>query len=135
MTDPKLPEFTLEQVAAFLDGSAPLDGCWFGEKNPKERGMFWWRKHLRNAIAYARVSVYDGPPSIARAAVELAGGGRDGDAVERVARAMYEDECDGNYNPWHKAEKHSREVWIDRARAAIAAMTGGEHGRVNHMDR
>lgn len=44
------------------------------------------------------------------------------EAVERVARAMYEDECDGNYNPWDKAGKHSREVWTDRARAAIAAM-------------
>ncbi len=34
-------------VIAFLLGEGPLDGVWFGEKHPTERGNFWWRKHLR----------------------------------------------------------------------------------------
>jgi hypothetical protein len=44
-------EFSLAAVVAFLDGSAPLDGVWFGERHPTERGGFWWRKHLRAAVA------------------------------------------------------------------------------------
>lgn len=38
-------------VFAFLDGSGPLDGVQFGEKHPTEKGSFWWRKHLRAALA------------------------------------------------------------------------------------
>lgn len=46
----KKPEpFTLAEVVAFLCGVAPLDGVWFGEEHPAERGAFWWRKHLREA--------------------------------------------------------------------------------------
>lgn len=43
---------TSQQYAmmAFLTGEAPLDGVWFGERHPKEKGMFWWRKHLRYAF-------------------------------------------------------------------------------------
>ena len=33
-------------VLAFLQGAAPLDGVWFGEKPDGERGQFWWRKYL-----------------------------------------------------------------------------------------
>jgi hypothetical protein len=33
-------------VVAFLRGTAPLNGCNFGEKPENERGEFWWRKHL-----------------------------------------------------------------------------------------
>ena len=33
-------------VLAFLQGSAPLNGAWFGEKPDGERGQFWWRKYL-----------------------------------------------------------------------------------------
>ena len=35
-----------QDVIAFLNGSAPLDGVWFGDKHPTERGAFWWRKYL-----------------------------------------------------------------------------------------
>lgn len=35
-----------EEVVNFLHGAGPLDGCHFGEKPPKERGQYWWRKHL-----------------------------------------------------------------------------------------
>lgn len=38
-------------VFAFLDGSGPLEGVWFGEPHPTEQGKFWWRKHLRAAMA------------------------------------------------------------------------------------
>lgn len=37
-------------VITFLLGEGPLDGVWFGEKHPTERGNFWWRKHLRQNI-------------------------------------------------------------------------------------
>ena len=33
-------------VLAFLQGAAPLDGVWFGEKPGGERCQFWWRKYL-----------------------------------------------------------------------------------------
>lgn len=42
---------TLAEVAAFLDGSGTLCGCWFGEKPEGEIGNFWWRKYLRSALA------------------------------------------------------------------------------------
>lgn len=45
--------------------------------------------------------------------------------VEAVARAMWESEIDPAYSPWEQADKKHREVWMDRARAAIAAMGGG----------
>ena len=40
---------TMKEVAAFLRGEAPLDGFWFGERHPA--GGFWWREHLRAALA------------------------------------------------------------------------------------
>jgi hypothetical protein len=43
--------FTLAEVAAFLDGSALLDGVWFGEPHPTDPGPWWWRKHLTAALA------------------------------------------------------------------------------------
>lgn len=42
---------TMKEVAAFLLGEAPLDGAWFGDTRPSEHGQFWWRKHLRAALA------------------------------------------------------------------------------------
>ena len=39
----------MKEVAAFLLGEAPLDGFWFGERHPA--GGFWWREHLRAALA------------------------------------------------------------------------------------
>lgn len=37
-------------VMKFLLGEGPLDGVWFGDKHPTEKGAFWWRKHLRQFI-------------------------------------------------------------------------------------
>jgi hypothetical protein len=37
---------TPSALAEFLNGSAPLDGVWFGERHPTDRGMYWWRKYL-----------------------------------------------------------------------------------------
>ena len=37
------------EVVEFLHGTAPLDGVWFGERHPDERGAFWWRKRLAAA--------------------------------------------------------------------------------------
>ena len=47
----------LTDLRRFLDGSAPLDGVWYGENHPDKRGMYWWRKRL---------------PAIDRAAADLA---------------------------------------------------------------
>jgi hypothetical protein len=38
-------------VFKFLLGEGELDGCSFGERNEAHRGNFWWRKHLRRALA------------------------------------------------------------------------------------
>ena len=35
----------------FLRGAVPWNGTWFGEYAPGERGAYWWRKHLDEAIA------------------------------------------------------------------------------------
>ena len=35
----------------FLHGAVPWNGTWFGEYAPGERGAYWWRKHLDEAIA------------------------------------------------------------------------------------
>jgi hypothetical protein len=40
---------TLEQVHAFLLGTAPIDGLWFGDADSGR--PYWWRKFLRAAIA------------------------------------------------------------------------------------
>jgi hypothetical protein len=44
------PGWREHPVFAFLLGSGPLDGQWFGDKHPTEKGAFWWRKHLRAAL-------------------------------------------------------------------------------------
>lgn len=41
----------LREVAAFLLGEGELDGVGFGDPYPTERGNYWWRKHLRAALA------------------------------------------------------------------------------------
>ena len=38
-------------VAAFLDGSAPLDGVWFGDRHPTLAGAFWWRPRVKAALS------------------------------------------------------------------------------------
>jgi len=30
----------------FLDGSAQLDGVWYGEEPPRGKPRFWWRKYF-----------------------------------------------------------------------------------------
>jgi hypothetical protein len=39
----------LADVVAFLDGSAPLEGIWFGQPHPSGK-PWWWRKNLREAM-------------------------------------------------------------------------------------
>ena len=34
----------------FLNGEVPWNGTWFGEYAPGERGAYWWRKHLKDAL-------------------------------------------------------------------------------------
>jgi len=34
------------EVVTFLRGAGTLDGVWFGNRHPTERGEFWWRKWL-----------------------------------------------------------------------------------------
>ncbi len=40
----------LEDVVAFLLGEKPLRGHWFGDTVPTERGTYWWRTPLRQAL-------------------------------------------------------------------------------------
>lgn len=42
--------FDLRKMEAFLCGEASLDGVWFGDKHPTERGEFWWRRHLKKSL-------------------------------------------------------------------------------------
>ena len=37
-------------IIQFLQGSHSFDGVWFGDKHPTEEGLFWWRKHLSEAV-------------------------------------------------------------------------------------
>jgi hypothetical protein len=46
-TTPNLPE-----VIAFLQGEVPLEGVWYGEPHPSGK-PYWWRTHLREALAAA----------------------------------------------------------------------------------
>lgn len=57
MTPPPTPALAL--VVSFLLGEGPLDGVHFGDDHPTEKRPFWWRKHLRAALA---------PPDAIRAA-------------------------------------------------------------------
>ena len=46
-----LVEREKDPVFAFLLGEGPLDGQWFGDRHPSEKGAYWWRKHLHAALA------------------------------------------------------------------------------------
>jgi hypothetical protein len=46
MSDTSPKDAKADELIAFLDGSGPLDGVWFGEEHPTEPGRFWWRKYL-----------------------------------------------------------------------------------------
>src|SRR5688500_4750837 len=37
-------------IINFLLGSGEFDGVWFGDENKKTRGVFWWRRFLREEI-------------------------------------------------------------------------------------
>lgn len=39
------------QVFKFLMGTDELDGVWFGDQPPEGTRKFWWREHLRAALA------------------------------------------------------------------------------------
>jgi hypothetical protein len=72
--DTDAPKFTLPEVVAFLCGEAKMDDTWFGEPHHSERGMYWWRKHLRAAASSAGgVGERDAPST---AGVETCGGGQ-----------------------------------------------------------
>lgn len=38
-----------QDIREFLNGTAPLEGVWFGDDHPTEPGKFWWRKYLSTA--------------------------------------------------------------------------------------
>lgn len=53
-------EPTLDELVAYLCGSAEIDGEWFGEAKSitvdgKVRGKYWWRSHLRKLIEQERL--------------------------------------------------------------------------------
>jgi len=42
-----------KNVLDFLLGANDLDGVWYGDRHPKEKGAFWWRDRLRKAFQEA----------------------------------------------------------------------------------
>jgi len=42
---------TKDDIFAFLFGESTFQGVWYGQPNPNERGAYWWRRHLRAALA------------------------------------------------------------------------------------
>lgn len=50
------PEPDVREVLAFLAGEGPLDGVYFGEAHPTDRGLFWWRKYLP-ALSAAKLKI------------------------------------------------------------------------------
>lgn len=50
----------LAPVFQFLLGEGPLRGVHFGDRHPDERGAYWWRKDLRNALAAQKHPRTDG---------------------------------------------------------------------------
>lgn len=38
----------------FLMGEEPLNGVWFAERHPIQRGLYWWRTEMRAALDAAR---------------------------------------------------------------------------------
>ena len=48
-----------EDILKFLLGEGKLDGVWFGDKHPTEKGAFWWRKHLRQHLEQAQLQQHD----------------------------------------------------------------------------
>lgn len=51
------------KVVLFLRGESPLEGIWFGEKHPKHRGAFWWRRYLKPPELSPRVQTSRATPS------------------------------------------------------------------------
>ena len=51
MTTPNPEAREREALIAFLNGSAPLDGVWFGERHPG--GPYWWRSRLASITPQA----------------------------------------------------------------------------------
>ena len=47
----KQEQVLVSDVFSFLLGEKPLNGVWFGEKPEGVKGNFWWRTHLRKALA------------------------------------------------------------------------------------
>jgi hypothetical protein len=45
------PEASQDELVAFLNGSTPLEGVYFGEKHPTKKGLYWWRKLLPCSLA------------------------------------------------------------------------------------
>lgn len=50
----------LERVIAFLDGSAKLEGSWYGQPS-KHNAQFWWRINLREAMERLRAALSTAP--------------------------------------------------------------------------
>jgi hypothetical protein len=38
-------------MVEFLLGEGPLDGVWYGDEHPTNPRPYWWRKHIRAALA------------------------------------------------------------------------------------
>jgi hypothetical protein len=76
------------EVIAFLLGEGPLDGVWFGDPHPTEKGAFWWRKHLRGAAGVTAPSGTDRLMAMAEEIRELCQtGASDSDIIDWLEKA------------------------------------------------
>lgn len=51
---------TREELIAFLNGSGPIDGIWYGDRHPVMPGMtLWWRKYLPILTEQASESIHN----------------------------------------------------------------------------
>ncbi len=52
------PAGEVQELIRFLQGAGPLDGVWFGDPHPTEKGAFWWRKRLATLSAVQALPDY-----------------------------------------------------------------------------
>lgn len=88
------PEASQDEIIAFLKGSAPLEGVYFGENHPTKKGLYWWRKLLPCSLAKPDCNL-DGLAKLGWQAVECSICGSHAMAYPKpVQEPISEDELD-----------------------------------------
>ncbi len=111
-----------DDVAKFLLGEAALDGVWFGDPHPTERGNFWWRKWIRAAPAGAEVARDAVAEAIRKAFTKLP---RYSFIHSAGAVGSVRDPC-GAWADWVSVHELFDPVAVDTAMSATAASSDVE---------